>query len=413
MKRFLGFLLDILFFSSFLGVLSMGVIYLIYRQENDIAIVNTYLQSQLTWSMYAVYGLLLGAWFVYYWFIPTFLKQTVGQRLAGTVFSSEKKLGLWAVFLKNIIGTFWDIVLFPYTLIVAVRRKPLISSRLSKITVVLAEKKMSLLATLTVLLFALFLIATAGASTYVYKQGITTMIERYTDYEKQMKQLIEMYAYQDAQTILGKYKQYHGEDSNFAFYQCLIESNLATDLANLALCNKALESNKENTERVKTILSEQAKLNAANDLYKEAEAIYSRLWNEFSDRSSNMNNYVVILSELGKSKDATAVLNELATKVDTTDPIALRDLGNLYDRIGQIDSALEKYMLALSIIPEDGDQSLAGELNYNIGTLQYKKGKYTEANASFVKAKELNKDYADSADSYIILISKLKNSVTK
>jgi tetratricopeptide (TPR) repeat protein len=413
MKRFIGFILDILFFSSFLGVLAIGALYIIYRQENDIAIINTYLQSQLTWSMYALYGFLLGAYVLYYLVIPRFLKQTVGQRLAGTVFLTERKLGLWAIFLKNIIGVFWDVLLFPYTIIVAIRRKPLISTRLSRIEVVPAEKKMSFGATVIVLLFAFFFVATAGIGTYVYRQGVTTMIERYTDYEKQMKQLIEMYAYQDAQPILEKYKQYHGEDNNYSFYLCLIEANLATDLSNLELCNKALESNKENTGRVKTILAEQAKLYAANDQYTEAEKIYSRLWNEFSDRSMNMKNYVAVLSELKKSKEATAALNEIAAQVLTTDAVELRDLGNLYERIGQIDLALEKYAAALAAVPETENPSLAGELYYSIGVLQYQKGKYTDATASFGKAKTLNKDYADSADSYIILISKLKNSVTK
>jgi len=414
MKRIIGFILDLLFFVSFLAVLLMLASYILYKQDNDISIINVLLQSHLLYTLLAGYVLLFIAYLSYYWILSTLLKQTLGQRLSGTIFTSEKKIGLWRVFLKNIIGNFWDIVLFPYTLFAAITKRPLISARLSGITVKKADHKSSAGVMFVTLVFALFIMATVGVGTYVYRTGITQLMERYTDYEKQTQNLIEKFAYQDAALVLEKYKQYNGEDNNYVYYHCIIEGNLSTEIWALDLCTLAMEKNASNTDRIKVLLSEQAKLYAANDQYVDAEKIYARLWNEFQDRSLNMKNYVAVLSELGKSKEAADVLAEIAKLIPSNDTLGLRDLGNLYERITQPDLALAKYSQALSTIADDkANQSLAGELHYYIGVLQYNKTKYSDAQTSFEQAKTLNKDFADSSDSYIILISKLKNSITK
>ncbi|MCC7304277.1 hypothetical protein IT418_02590 [bacterium] len=412
MKRLLGILLDTLFFISFNAVAAVTALVIIYAKEQDISIINMYLQTALIPTMLIGYGAFMLNYLVYFWIIPSFLKQTVGQRLAGTSFQSEHKIGLWRVFLKTIVGRFWDLLLFPYTIFAAVTKRAIISTSLSGVVVSKIEKKPTKsLYTLTTL-FSLFLVGTLAVSTYVYRTGVTPIMERYTNYEKLVNELIEKLAYQDAAGVLEKYKQYHGDNENYSFYKCVIDSNLSTEPTVQELCNTALEKNAGNKDRVKKILSEQAKVYAANDQYKDAEALYAKLWTEYSDRSLDMKNYVVVLSELGKNQEATEILKELAKQIDQNDELAVRDLGNLYERIGNTDLALEQYQKALTLV-ESSNQSLAGELNYNIGVIQYNKAKYSEAQANFEKAKELNKDFAEPADSYIILISKLKNSVVK
>lgn len=413
MKRLLGTILDLLFFISLNAVVAIKGLVILYLQENDISILNVYLQTQLVPTLLIIYAVFTFNYFLYFWIIPSFLKQTVGQRLAGTSYFSEHKIGLWRVFLKTIVGKFWDVVLFPYTLFAYFTKRPIISTRLSGVAVSKVEKKAGKGLYILTAIFSLYLIATLGIGTYIYKTGVTPIMERYTNYEKQVTELIEKLAYQDSLGALEKYKQYHGENENYAYYNCIINANLSTEQSSFDLCKIASEKNSGSTERMKVIISEEAKIHAANDDYKEAESLYEKLWNEYQDRSMNMKNYVVVLSELGKNKEATEILNELAKQIPTDDSLAIRDLGNLYERIGSTDLALEKYTAALAITDGDENQALAGELHYSIGVIQYNKAKYTEAQASFEKAKELNKDFAEPADSYIILISKLKNSVTK
>lgn len=413
MKRIIGLLIDIIFFISFVGVTVLACLYFIFSKERDISIINVYLQTELVRSMLFVYIGFTVLYFVYYWLLPTLFKQTIGQRLAGTMYESEKKITLWRVFLKTIIGRFWDLVLFPYTIFVSIKKRPIISTRLSGIAVIHSEVKPTKALYVATFIFTFYLMMTLAAGTYVYKTGLTPLMEKYTNYEKQVVALIDKLAYQDASVSLAKYKQYHGEDSNYSYFLCLIEANLNTELTSLETCKKAQEANATDLTRVKSILIQEAKIYAANDMYKEAEALYVKLWNDYQDRSIDMKNYVVVLSELGKGKEATEVLNEIAKLVPTSDVIAQRDLANLYERIGNIDLAFQKYKATILLIPEGENQMLAGELYYNIGVIYYTKGKYTEATASFEKAKELNKDFAEPVESYIILISKLKNSVTK
>lgn len=363
--------------------------------------------------MLFVYIGLVALYLFYFWILPTLLKQTIGQRLTGTSFTSEKKVSLLRVFLKTIIGRFWDILFFPYTLFAAIKKRSLISTKLSGIVVSKRESPPTKGLYFVLIFFIAFFIATLAGGTYIYKTGITPIMERYTNYEKQVKTLIEKLAYQDAAAALEKYKQQHGEDQNYSYYHCAIEANLSTELTSIELCKAALEKNNSDIERVKALTSQMAKVYAANSDYTNAELLYSKLWNEYQDRSMDMKNYVMVLSEAGKGKEATAILTTLAQAIPTDDPIALRDLGNLYERIGNIDLAFETYQKAVLLINEGVNQSLAGELHYNIGVIYYTKGKYTEATENFNKAKELNKDYAEPVDSYIILISKLKNSVTK
>lgn len=413
MKRLLGLFIDVVFFTSFIAVTLVGALYALYRQENDISIINVLLQTDLTRTLLFVYGGLVVLYLLYFWIIPTLLKQTIGQRLAGTTFTAEKRVSFGKVFLKTIVGRFWDILFFPYTFFALIKKRTLVSTKISGITISHKEHAPTKGLYLALAFFVVFLMATLAGGTYVYKTGITPIMERYTNYEKQVKTLIEKLAYQDAAAALEKYKQQRGEDANYSFYHCAIEANLSTELASIDICKAAIEKNNSDIERVKTLTSQIAKVYAANSDYANAEALYSKLWNEYQDRSMDMKNYVMVLSEAGKGKEATAILTVLAQSIPTEDPIALRDLGNLYERIGNTDLAFETYQKAVLLIKESENQSLAGELHYNIGVIYYTKGKYTEATENFNKAKELNKDYAEPVDSYIILINKLKNSVTK
>lgn len=413
MKRFLGFLLDVLFFISFLGVIALVALILIYFQEKDISIINTYLQTDLTRTMLVAYSTMFLGYLVYFWLLPVALKQTIGQRLAGTSYQSEGKITTGRVFLKTIVGRFWDILLFPYTLYAAFKNKASISTKLSGIVITHRDIPASKGLYASTLLFTVFLIATFGIGTYLYRTGITPIMERYTNYEKQVMSLIENLAYQDAAAVLEKYKQQKGENEHYWYYHCVIEANITTDLSSLAVCQRAQDLNAASNDRLKGIISQEAKVYAANSEYEKAAEKYALLWNNYQDRTMDMKNYVVVLSELGKGKEANDILTELMKSTKLDDPIVLRDLGNLYERIGNADIAMQQYQEGLAILKDGENLSLAGELHYSIGVIYYNKGKYTEATDSFNKAKELNKDYAEAVDSYIILISKLKNSVTK
>ncbi len=413
MKRIFAAILDILFYFSLLGVISIVGLIIIYRQENDISLINTYLQTSLVPTLLLVYGIVTVAYLIYFWILPTIFSQTLGQRLFGTSFTSTGKIGLWRVFLKTIIGRFWDIVLFPYTLVMIIKKKSVISSKLSGITIAKIEKKPTALLSIFTLVYVVFMVVVLGTGTYVYRTGITPIMERYTNYQHQVEELITKLAFQDATPILEKYKQYNGDNADYAYYHCIISANLSTEQSSLDICKIALEKNSGSKEKTQEILNQQAKLFAANDSYKEAATIYEKLWKEYNVRTLDMKNYVVVLSELGKSKEATEVLAELAKQIPAEDAVGQRDIGNLYERIGNVDLALEKYNAALKVVSNDSNLSLAGELSYDIGVIEYNKGKYPEAQKSFENAKEWNKDFAEPVESYIILISKLKNSVTK
>ena len=414
MKRFIGFLLDTVFYISFLFSIGVIGIFLIYTYNQDISILNVFLQTKLIESLLIVYGAIVLCTLVYDWIIPYFIGQTLGQKLMGNMYDASGKPSLFAVFMKSFIGKFWDILLFPYSIFAGLTKRDLISKKLSGITVINDSKdsKKSGLYAVTIV-FVLFLVSTLGIGTYIYKTGIGPIMERYTDYKKQTESLVASLAYQDAANALLKYKQYHGEDADYSYYHCIIEANLDTSLDNLPLCKTASDTNAGNPDRQQAILLLEAKVYAANSDYTQAETFYATLWNEKNLRTLEMKDYVVVLSELGKNKEAAEVLTEVAKLVQPTDTVAMRDIALLYERVGNLDAAAAQLQVALGTVKDGSNQDLAGELNYYIGVIQYKKGKYTDAKASFEAAKTLNKDYSEPADSYIILISKLAKSVTK
>lgn len=63
------------------------------------------------------------------------------------------------------------------------------------------------------------------------------------------------------------------------------------------------------------------------------------------------------------------------------------DLGNVYHALGDNKKAIEHYKIAWEIIPENAIPWL------NIGNVQIEMGDYEEAEQSFLKAKEIRKDF--------------------
>lgn len=412
MKRIVGFLLDLLFFWSFVFLVGILGLFVIYGIEKDISLINVYLQSHLKTTLLIGYSVFVILYLKYYWILPVILKQTVGQRLAGNSFESEKKVNLWRVFLKTVIGRFWDFLFFPYALYCGLKKRPIISTRLSGITVTTNPLKNTPLTYLLVVFFSLVLVGALGVGTYVYRTGYVSILERFTDYEKQTETLTANLAYQDATYALEKYKQYHGEDQTYAYYHCIIEANLAADTTAKEICTTAREANNGDDARVKAITIELAKVYAALYDLSHAEILYKELWDTYQYRELDMKNYVVVLSELAKHKEAEEVLTTLVAKIPEGDFVEMRDFGHLFERLNKDSLALEQYLRALALVENGNNESFEGELHYYIGVIFYKQTKYEDAKKSFEQAKSLNKDFAEPAESYIILIKDLKNSIT-
>lgn len=413
LKRILAFVIDLLFFLGCIGSALAAGIVCIYLQSRDISIVNIYLQTALTWTLIAVYTGFVIIYFVYYWIIPTFLKGTVGQTLFKLSLQPQEKATIISVFQKNIAGMFWDILLFPYTIFALLTKRATISTRMSGLTLLERTDKVKLPFYILLGLMILYLLATIGIGAYVYKTGLTNLMEQYTDYSKQVTMLIDKEAFGDAATMLEKYKQYNGETNDYWFYSCLIQGNLGVEQTTLDLCTTALEKNKDDKAKVQQLVTVQARIQAANGNYAEAEVLYARLWNEYMVRTLDMKDYVAVLSEVGKSKEAATVLTEIAANVPADNYSINKDIADLYDRLGNTDLALTKYQEILKSIPEGTNVDIAGELHYNIGVSLYKKGKNAEAKKEFEAARAMNPDFAEASDSYLIILNKLLKSIVK
>jgi tetratricopeptide (TPR) repeat protein len=412
MKKLAASIIDLLFFVSLLFVSLLFAVVIIYSRERDISLINTLLQTELTPTLLIAYAVITVLFIVYAVVLPTVLGATVGQKLFNYTLMPKANRNLFTVFMYTIVGSFWKGVLFPYSIFLAIKKRPQLNSRLSTLELLPSEGKMSVPVIIASVFFTVALVVTAGFSTYIYRAGLAEMIEKYTDYEKQTVTLIEKQAFQDASNTLEKYKQYNGETASYFYYKCEILGNLSTEETNIEVCTKATELNKDD-KRAQVITLMIARTLAANGKYADAEKKYAELWTTYEVRTLDMKDYVVVLSELGKAKDATAILTEVAKNVSETDYLGLKDIAILYERVGNLDLALTTYQNIIKSIPENSNVELVGETNYYIGVIQYKKAKYADAKKSFEAAKTLNKDFAEPADSYIILISKLGGSVTK
>jgi len=412
MKKIFAFILDLLFFLSTTFVLFSISLVGIYTKEKDISVINTVLQTNLIPSLLWTYGVLVALYVFYTVILTRLLGATVGQKLLGLSLQPKENRSIRRIFMYSFFGPFWAILLFPYSLFALITKKDSITFRLSGLKLQKIEGRLSIRATLFTSLFALMLIATAGISTYVYKAGITQIIEQYTDYKKQTEILIDKLAFKDALVTLAKYKQYHGETSDYAYLNCLINGNLSTTSASLEICAKAKESN-TTEERTLQILIIEARILSANGNYAEAVTKYEELWTTRGIHTIDMKDYVIVLNEMGKNDVALKVVDEIAKGVNETDLNAQIEVGQLYERVNKLDVAQKTYETVLSRIKEGEQTELMGEVVFNIAVIQYKAGKYPEAKLNFEKAKTLNKDFSDDADSYIILISQLGNSVTK
>ncbi len=413
LKRILAYIIDVLFFLGCVGSALAAAIVIIYLQSHDISVINELLQTSLTWTMIGVYAGLVAIYFFYYWILPVFFKGTVGQALFKLSFVPQEKVNLISVFFKNIAGMFWDVLLFPYTVFAWVTKRATISTKMSGLSIADRQDKMKLPFYLVLGLMVIYLLATIGMGIYVYQTGVPTLMERYTDYGKQVATLIDKEAFQDAEASLVKYKQYQGETNDYWFSSCIIQGNLGTEQTTLDLCSTALEKNKGNVAREQQITVIQGRIQATNGNFAEAEVLYAKLWNDYMVRTLDMKDYVAVLSEVGKTKEASAVLTEIAKNVPADNYSVSKDIADLYERLGNPDLALTKYHEILASIPEGTNVDIAGELHYNIGVALYKKGKNADAKAEFEKARTMNPDFAEASDSYLIILNKLLKSIVK
>ncbi len=413
LKRFGAILADLLFFTVWIAVSLAVAIFILYWQNKDIAIINTLLQTQLMPTLYVAYAVLFVIILKYFTIVPLFLKATLGQALFGISYTTEGKFTWWKLFLKHIIGPFWDILLFPYTLFAGFTKKAKISTNISGIVVSTEKRKQGVVFYAVTIFSTLALIATIAGGTYVQKVGINQLIEQYTDYEKQVDYLIEKHAYQDAADVLEKYKEYNGETATYWFSSCIIKGNLTTEETTHEICAKAAEQNASDASRQLQITAVEARVYAANLDYEKAESLYAKLWNELNVRTLDMKDYVYVLSELGKNKEATEVLGELEKAVPAENISLNRDIAVLYERLGDTEKALSKYKEILAAIPEGSNQDIAGELNYSVGVILFNQNKPDEAKPYFEISATQNPDYAELAGSYMILINKLLGSIVK
>lgn len=410
-KKLFAWIIDFSLFLSLFILVGINALVIVYLVEKDISVINVLLQTQLIPTLLVIYVAFILLFTIYTVLWTRILRATPGQRIMKLGYSGEK-LNFFTIFLKNTIGAFWDIVLLPYALIALFTKKPMPSITLSGLTVSEIKQRYTKGHWITLCIALLFIGSAAAVGYKIYTVTPAYLFQKYTDYQKQTNALVKAMAFRDAAVSLEKYKEFHGEDSEYIYFHCIIEGNLSTSQESLPLCEQALESTTA-PERKQAILLVKARIYAAHYNYTQAETLYAQLWNEFSLRTLDMRDYVVVLSELGKNKEAAVIIGEIATNIPSTDLIAKRDIAILYERVAAIDLALETYQKVLGDIPANEKLDLVGELNYRIGVILYQQGKKADSKQYFETAKELNKDFAEAADSYIILINKLAGSITR
>lgn len=410
MKRLFAWIIDIVFYMSMLFSAAVIVLADIYNIEHDITIINSHLQTALMPTLLIAYGVIVLIYLLYFVAIPVKLKGTVGQRLVGLMYSSQNKLSVINIFLKVIVGRFWELILFPYSIFLKIKKKDSLSTSLSKVVLVETKEKARKTFYFLLAVFSILFIGALGVSTYVYKTGLTPIVEGLTDYQKQVEKAISINAYPDAEASLQKYKEYNGETVDYKYYNCVISSNLTTEIENTDICKAAFEANADNDKRMAEMTLLQAKTYAINEQYEDALVEYQLSWEKYNDRTMDMVGYIVVLSELDK-KNIKETITELSKNVDMTDASIAKDIAELYARINANQEAIDVYQVLYENL-EDGT-SVKGEIAYSLGELLYSEKKYQKAKAKFLDAKEFNKDFAEAAESYIILIDDLANSIVK
>lgn len=417
MKKFFSFVVDILFVTTFfLFTLLIGLV-IIYYRTYDLAVLNEIIQNNLAQAAIGIYAILNVCLLIYFVIIPFFLHATIGEFAFKLTYAPKEKVNILSVFMRNIVGFVWNILLFPYTIYAFFFKKQAFKPWLSGYSLESEEKFQKPRLGFPLLgIFSIIFFGILAFGIYLYQTSPIAFIEPYIDHKKQVEGYIKQSAYSNAAVSLQKFKQYKGESSDYFYYNCIIESHIKEEDPNsITACDQALEKNSGNQERTITILANKANLLRVN--YKPAESlkIYDELWTKYNVRSFDMVNYVYLLDSQEKRDQASTVLGELYKEFKNKqelDVIQQTYFAELYYNLEKYQEALEIYT---GLIQDSQKYNIApmqlGEIYYKQGQCYYHIKKNTEAKAAFTKVKELNPDYTDQADAYIIEIdfrSKLK-----
>lgn len=122
------------------------------------------------------------------------------------------------------------------------------------------------------------------------------------------------------------------------------------------------------------------------------------------ERAATLSSYGIFLTDAEKPKLAENSFLE-SIKLDSTNPLAFINLGNLYDQQEKKQAALQQYLKAISVDP----QNLIA--HYNLGLLYAEQGKPLEAKKEFEAALKTDSTDADVKTQYNLIVKLLAEKV--
>lgn len=413
-KRIGAFFVDLFLFVSFVWFILVLVLVVIYMSTHDLAVINEMMKTNMRELLWAVYGLFLFLLFLYFVAIPLALKGTIGETLFGLTYAPKERFNLLSMLAYRFFGILWDIILFPYSLFALIRKTPFISEWLSGLTITkVTPIKRPGSFTFVAGFFALLFIFASTSGVLLYKNGVVSVIERFTDHEKQTQFYIDQRAFTTAELSLEKYKIYNGENSTYRYFKCIITGQDAEDLTALPLCTQVLTEVSQDKERSIAVLTVLAELNNESGNPEEALKHYKMLWTDYGVRDFNMTSYVKGLSESNQAEEALKVMNELYNAMKEKKELTSQEkmlFAGMYNTIGAEKEAIAIYTEVISHEEQsqDADIMFLGTVYMNTAYAYYQSGDYTNAKKYFILAKEKNPDLQNEADTYIIDITKFK-----
>ncbi|GEM_PF-2989855 len=397
----------VFFFITFVSVLLIIVVILYYRTY-DLAILNDILRNSINEALLVLYATLFGVILFYFVIIPRIIFSTLGQFITKKVYVPKEKIGFLSLFLRNIVGTLWAVILFPYTLFALVTRKKTIPDWISGIPLVGEPFRYRMKR--GIFLFLVYSVLTIGIGSfgvYVFQLGPTSFIEKYINHERQVQFYISSSGYTAARVSLEKYKKFNGETDNAWYYSCIIEGHLELTEASVKICETASTKNLSNDQK-RDIMVIQANLLRSTDKHEEAVTLYKTLWETLNIRTFDMVNYVYLLDATGDTEKSAKVLDELYTALDTTSVLnTIQEVyfAELYYNLASYQEAYDIYDAEIKKKEINSlSETTMADLYYGKGQCLHHLGKYLEAKEAFIAAKTANSDYTDSADTYIIEI---------
>jgi len=378
-----------------------------YSGKGDLFLVLNSLQKGLSGFAIFLYSLIAFTILVYFWLVPYFFKSTIGKGIFSLFLNgSTEKITLMGVFYKTIIGFFWDLVLLPYTLLIRMKKKDSISTRLSGLTYShnIRLNKIPLLTLFGILTVnAIFL---SSLAIYTIKNNPKNVLSRFINYRIHIEEALKVNDFDSVLALLPDYKKRNAEDADYWYWYC-ISSNIAENTKDIQqICREAKNQNSSNVNRLQELALRESELLFESGEEEKANAILKDLWENQKYRGYPILKYVETIL-LDDPKKGEMFLNELVAATESKlledSPLLLEAYANAYFNIGNYNKEKELYQKVIARLKElNTDKSKQAEILYKLARSHYFLKDYSRARELFNEVKELNPDYSDPAEVYIL-----------